>query len=254
MHYMGSKRRIAPFIVSIIAERVGMSGVLHEPFCGGANFTSAWPGPVFATDARCEMIAFWKAIQQGWEPPLMTREDYDFAKANPRHDPKMTAWAAVNGFRSKWFGGFDGKSCAGVIKRGPRAGEYCNRSPSLVMRRTNVLRQAPSLPADRVLFAAGDYSDFDSVSVSCVYCDPPYFGTTGYGQKFDHARFWLWAMIRSSTVPVFVSERFAPAGWQLVWERDTLNRTSTAHNKRKVERLFYRGPEHLHTLQAARGM
>jgi len=59
-----------------------------------------------------------------------------------------------------------------------------------------------------------DYREVVIPENSVVYCDPPYEGTEGYGNKFDHTAFWEW--VRTREFPVFVSERSAPEDFMSV--------------------------------------
>ena len=80
-----------------------------------------------------------------------------------------------------------------------------------------------------------DYKDVDIPDNSVVYCDPPYEGTAGYGDCFDHAEFWEWA--RTREFPVYVSEMNAPDDFTAVFEYRKQGKFNGDSGARK-ERLF----------------
>lgn len=98
------------------------------------------------------------------------------------------------------------------------------------------LRWLLSLKGNRQVTPSNlDYREVPIPENSVVYCDPPYEGTTGYGNKFDHAAFWEWA--RSREFPVFVSERSAPEDFAAVLEYSKQARFNKTSGWRK-EGLF----------------
>ena len=93
--------------------------------------------------------------------------------------------------------------------------------------------------AEMEIFVGGQYGR------TVVYCDPPYAGTTSYkgAPPFDHALFWRtmneW---HARGAHVFVSEYTAPAGWDIMFEREhrvVLQGASEA-TRSATERLFTR--------------
>lgn len=75
MQYVGSKRRIAKDILSEIDKVRASDQLLVEPFCGGCNFTIHTRSPVLAADSNGPLIAMWRALQNGWQPPENLSED-----------------------------------------------------------------------------------------------------------------------------------------------------------------------------------
>lgn len=78
---------------------------------------------------------------------------------------------------------------------------------------------------------------------SIVYCDPPYFGTTDYKDKFDHSIFWDWVRaLANDGHKVYVSEYQAPNDFKCIWSKEIKSSLSangkTGGSKRSVERLF----------------
>ena len=61
---------------------------------------------------------------------------------------------------------------------------------------------------ERLELSSKSYESITILPRSVVYCDPPYKGTAGYIDSFDHDIFWDW--VRNQSEPVFVSEYNAP--------------------------------------------
>jgi hypothetical protein len=72
---------------------------------------------------------------------------------------------------------------------------------------------------------------------STVYCDIPYFGTTGYGMEFDHKDFYEWALSRD--FPVFVSEYWMPDDFVCIAMKEKrVTYASDRNDILKVEKIF----------------
>ena len=56
----------------------------------------------------------------------------------------------------------------------------------------------------QIAISSLSYQDVKIEPDSIIYCDPPYAGTVGYLNKFDHAEFLSWAA--ENIIPVFISE------------------------------------------------
>ena len=85
MKYMGSKAKVARYIVPIIQEQIERSGyeTYLEPFCGGCNVIDKIEAPQrIASDCNKYLIALMQHIQAGGElPGYIEREEY--AKSEP---------------------------------------------------------------------------------------------------------------------------------------------------------------------------
>lgn len=72
MKYMGSKAKVARYIVPIIQEQIERSGyeTYLEPFCGGCNVIDKIEAPQrIASDCNKYLIALMQHIQAGGELP-----------------------------------------------------------------------------------------------------------------------------------------------------------------------------------------
>lgn len=230
---MGSKRRFAKELLPIILNDRIEGRYYVEPFCGGCNVIDKVDGNRIANDYNQDLIAMWKSLQGGWIPPDYTKEDYEKARTGIEFPDFERGYMAVNcSYSGKWFGGFAGvvKTKVGTIR------DYQSEA------KKNVLKQIKNL--ESVDFRSGSYKDLQIPRSSIIYCDPPYKGTTGYGQgAFDHDEFWQWCRdkVRQGH-KVFVSEYNAPSDWTCVWEKRAASSLSAngkiGGNKISVERLF----------------
>jgi DNA adenine methylase len=176
------------------------------------------------------LVAMWKAVQDGWEPPTYVSEDmYRDVRASMgtgKYDMATTAFVGYAcSFAAKWWGGY------------ARNKENTNYA----------LIGARAIDKKRHLFTGMEfhhtsYGTWD-IENALIYCDPPYADTTvGYRLKsFDTVLFWrqvdTW---RRNNNIVVVSEFKAPS-WvpepALSFEiRSSMNTVGVARNK---EKAFY---------------
>lgn len=66
---MGSKSRIAKYILPIILKDRKPAQYYVEPFCGGCNMIDKVDGFRIANDNNPYLIAMWKSLINGWIPP-----------------------------------------------------------------------------------------------------------------------------------------------------------------------------------------
>lgn len=182
-------------------------------------------GPVIATDANPALIALYRAVRAGWEPPtIVSREEHQAAKNLPDEDPRKALIGFGSSFGGAWFGSY-----AGGLNGKLTYAELAAR---------NVKRSAP-VPA------AVGHLDFFSVPPAAgelLYLDPPYKGTAGYAATgaFDHDRFYARVKEWSLLSPVFVSEYSLPFGTQL-WERTAKTTFGLKAGALRTERLYLIG-------------
>lgn len=95
MKYMGSKAKVARYIVPIIQEQIERSGyeTYLEPFCGGCNVIDKIEAPQrIASDCNKYLIALMQHIQAGGElPGYIEREEYAKVRANRDDYPHKLA-------------------------------------------------------------------------------------------------------------------------------------------------------------------
>ncbi len=163
MKYMGSKARLAKYILPIILD--GNSKVYIEPFVGGANMIDKVPSTYerIGYDNNKYLIAMWTALQSGWIPDVYSREERNDVRDNKdNYADYIVRWCGFNlSYCGDWFKGYAGKV---NTKEGIR--DYQQEAMN------NIKKQLPLLKG--VKFICSDYHSIDIPDDSIVYCDPPY--------------------------------------------------------------------------------
>lgn len=183
-------------------------------------------------DAHPYLIAMWKALQGGWQPPReISEKEYKRIKAHMDDDPALAGFAGFCcAFSGKWFGSYARDNTG-------RRDNYADTGRRAVLRDIRDLRQAR--------FICGDYRDVEIPREAVIYCDPPYKGTAGYSGagRFDSSEFWDYAaQLADSGCAVYVSEMQAPDGWVSVLDIEK-RRTISNYTGRQgiaIERLYVR--------------
>lgn len=230
---MGSKSRIAKFIVPIIQKYIDENNITSyiEPFVGGANMIEHINCKTkFGYDTNYYLIEFFKQLQQGWNPLdniNMTKELYNDIKDNKgKYQPCMVALAGFCAtYNAKWFGGY-----AGIVKT--KIGTERNYYDEAVR---NVLKQIKNLKD--VQFETKNYKDLDMHN-SVIYCDPPYENTTKYKDDFNHQEYWDWVREKSKDNVVFCSEYNAPDDFIQIWSKELTTTLDKSSRKKDIEKLF----------------
>lgn len=231
MKFVGGKTRIVKDILPIIlCDRSDRWYV--EPFAGGFNVVCNVDGKRIASDANYYLIALFKAIQKGWNPPqsLSRQEYYDVYENMGKYDPYFVGFVGFAcSYKGKWFGGY-----GGATRNGSR--NYCDESMRALLKQ--------SVQLQGVVIENEDYQDLYVPANSIIYCDPPYYNTVdAYGDvEFDSDDFWDWCVIMASKGHrVFVSEYTIPYGIdaECVWFRETYNSIDVINSSKSgIERLF----------------
>ncbi len=230
---MGSKARFAKELSEIMSGSISKTGTYIEPFAGGMNMISKIQKSDLAriaNDSNPYLIALFKALQQGWEPPdYIEKDEYTDIK-NGSYPEYLKGWVGFNcSYSGKWFGGFAGKT---QTRNGIR--NYQEEAKRNVMKQIEHLRD--------VIFMNQNYSDISVPFGSVVYCDPPYANTTDYFSSFDSIAFWCWVREVSNSATVFVSEYEAPDDFTCIWEKQAVSSLSAngklGGNKVSTEKLF----------------
>ena len=175
-----------------------------------------------ASDSNKALITMYQALQDGWLPPEEVSESlYTEYKLKQDSADPLTAFIGIGcSFGGKWFGGYARSSDR----------NYCSNA------RNSLIKQLPKIKD--VLFKDRDYRNW--IPYNClVYCDPPYEGTTGYKDKFDHVSFWDTMRAWSKDNIVIISEYNAPADFKCVLEIPTRTDMRVAGKQEaRTERLF----------------
>tara|TARA_R100001440_G_scaffold69051_1_gene90761 strand:+ start:205 stop:921 length:717 start_codon:yes stop_codon:yes gene_type:complete len=224
--YMGGKSRIYKKLINFMEAERGENMTWVEPFMGSGKVLFNVKGPRIGNDINHELIALFKAVQNGYEPPSEVSEDeYNHIKHHqelyPDHLKGFVSFACSFG-GSRWNG----------YSRGENR-NYALESKRAIERNKNKIK-------DVVLYSS-DYKTLNIPPSSLIYCDPPYINTKGYGFEFDHDEFYDWCRLKVAEGHlVFVSEYEAPKDFKSVWSKKvhvSLERNKTNHKEEKLFRV-----------------
>ena len=240
LKYMGSKSKIAKYIVPIIQSYVekDRAEVYVELFVGGANVIDKVKAEYkVGYDINPYLIALLKRVQSG--KPLLEEvpfELYDKArKAFYNKTSEFKDWEIGNigflaSYNGRFFDGGYAKSGYEKTPKGERFRDYYREA------KDNLLKQAPDLKG--IDFRVGDYKK--SFTNCVVYLDPPYQGGKAYlySPDFDYDEFWNYVRWLSTHNTVLVSELNAPADFKVIWEQEVSRSIKATDKGKAVEKLF----------------
>jgi DNA adenine methylase len=236
MKYMGSKARIAKYILPIMLATVAEKNITTwiEPFVGGGNTIDKVPSNLIriGIDYNPHTIAAMVAVRDRLSelPETLTKEEYDSLRGTSPEP--ISSWI-------RFVASFGGKFENGFARQGNPL-KY--RSEPIVEGKRNAQKQSPLLQG--VTFIHGSYAYYDKEDFdNClIYCDPPYQNSTSYKtDKFDHEHFWQWAREMSGNNSVFVSEYIAPEDFTCVWSGEVKTNFASQRSKPThlaIEKLF----------------
>ena len=233
MKYMGSKNRIAKHILPIMLEHRKEGQWWVEPFVGGGNMIDKVKGKRAGFDSSKDTIDALKLIRDGLS--FIPKDNTEYTE----HDYKAKSDLGImrlDGFASyaysyggKHWGGWSRTSADGSTQRDYVAEAY-----------RNAVKQSPLLQYVELINTEYIHVDLSRYGSAIIYCDPPYKGSTGYRNSFDHVRFWDWCHAKSSEGhTVFVSEYTAPEWVECIWEKEIVSSlTKDTGSKKGLEKLF----------------
>jgi len=223
MSYLGGKTLLGSKIAQQVRSRRRNFQPIIEPFCGMASVTQRlFPGPIYASDSCRPLILCLKAVQAGWVPPdFISEEEYYELKAAWKEGVESALIGFV-GFNCSW----GGKWFAGYARSGDR--NLCLECKRDILRKMKQCKD--------VIFEHKNYKNL-TPNNALIYCDPPYAGTTGYGETFDTKMFWRTARRWSKTNTVIISEYVAPPDFKIIAEFDHFS-IKSMDKKATTEYLF----------------
>ena len=228
MKYMGSKNRIAKYLLPIMLKEKTNKMTWVEPFVGGANMIDKVNGKRIGADVNKYLIKALCLIRD--EPNRIprnnqeyTEEMFNMAKNGDLKNPVDCFAMFQYTFGSKFKDGW------AKNKRGTDYVKECVK---------NVLIQSKKI--QNVEFIHSSYKNLQIPKNSLIYCDPPYSNTTKYHNDFNHLEFWNWCRIKTKQGhKVFISEYNAPKDFRCVWQQQIKNNLNSNNNNRNaIERLF----------------
>lgn len=248
---MGSKARIAKYILPIILKDRKPGQWYVEPFCGGLNLLRGVDGNRIVSDVHNDLCAFYIAIQNGWQPPkYINEDDYNRIKKISK-DPVLRGYVGfLFSFGAKYMDTYrrqggnriakakKDKTLIGVeLKNNYGSMDYTNKlAKDWVCELFNLLKG--------VHVVCSDYSNLKIPPKSIIYCDPPYLGTTQFkgAPVFGYNKFYDWCRFKAAQGHrVFVSEYNMPKDFKTVWQKGIkvyLNNSGQAKAGDRVEKLF----------------
>lgn len=233
MKYMGSKARIAKYILPIMQQYRKPNQLWVAPFVGGGNMIDKVPGRRLGCDVDSNCISALIAIRDHIKELPKNNSEFteDMYRALRHIDEAQYKYKGYAGFAfsygGKWMGGWRRD---GIGRR-----DYVREAYN------NAKKQSEKLQG--VILTQSSYNCLELHEPSLIYCDPPYEHATKYMTKFDHSMFWAWCREKSMAGhTVFVSEYIAPPDFIPVWEkRITSSLTQNTGAKNAVEKLFIYG-------------
>lgn len=213
MKYMGSKSRIAKYIVPILQECIDSNNV---------------------TTYR---------VQKG--KPLLdevTRDTYNLVREawrNGTDKDKYEQWYVGNvgflaSYNGRWFDGGYAKPTSIKTSNGNKTRDYYQES------KRNLEKQASDLLT--VSLNCTSYEQYLKTDYSgvCFYLDPPYFHTKEFGiaTNFNSVDFWNFTRELSKNNYVYISEQCAPDDFETVWAKPVLRSINAQNKEHKTECLF----------------
>lgn len=240
MKYMGSKSRIAKYLVPIIQKYIDTNNIENyiEPFVGGANMIDKIKCKNrIGYDKSKELIALLNHAKESCDYPNdIPKGVYDKVRTsfNNDDDTYTDTEKGIVGFLASCKGRFfDGGYSGTRTGKDGKTRNYYDEA------KRNLLKQSPLLK-DIFFKQVATYGDIEIEDGSLVYCDPPYKDTKQYGTSkgFNHDDFWEWVRKLSKNNIVLVSELQAPDDFECIWQQDLKIAMNNDTSKINTERLF----------------
>ena len=228
MKYMGSKNRIAKYILPIMLAERKDGQYWVEPFVGGGNIIDKVDGLRIGGDSNMYLIEAMIDIRDNVN--ILPRDNTEFTELDYK-DLRKSFDYQHRGFAGFAFS-YSGKWLGGWCRDGANKRDYVKEAYN------NAVKQSPLL--NGVKFIHSSYSELEVPDDSIIYCDPPYANTTGYKDSFNHDKFWDWCRLKSfNGNTVFVSEYNAPEDFECVWSKEIVSSlTKDTGSKKGTEKLF----------------
>ena len=233
---MGSKNRIAKHILPLMLKDRKEGQYWVEPFVGGANMIDKVDGNRIGADFNDYLIEALKLIRDDVNsiPQVITESEYNSAKELRPLTGLVGFIGFAMSFGGKWFGGY---------RRDVAGSKGCIDNMRTQTRRSRDSAIKQSKLIQGVDFVFSSYSELVIPPNSIIYCDPPYEGTTGYKDKFNHSEFWQWCRDKvKEGHTIFVSEYNAPDDFECIWEQEVKSSLSangvSGGSKKSIEKLF----------------
>lgn len=243
MKYMGSKNRIAKFIVPILEKSFYDNNceTFIDACCGGCNLVDkiSTSIPRYANDLNKYLIEMFKGLQKGINYPMeidkglydLARDVYNGREVRFEHLMNMTddmvGWIGWMGSYNGRF--FDGGYSGHDVKGRDYIGEQIR----------NTLNQIENLKD--VTFTNKSLFDIEPKKKALIYFDIPYKDTKQYdtSKNFDYEKFYeLCSHLSFIGHKIFISEYSMPDYFKCVWEKEVTNSLNTKNTYKPIEKLY----------------
>lgn len=232
MQYVGSKRKLVPYLTRLFAALRQPGQLYVEPCMGSCAVAAEVPNPRVLSDANLDLVLMTKAFVEGrteWPycPDEQTHREWKMRKSSAER-----GWVGVVfSYRARFFHTYN----------------YLLTPDKVDRMRLRAIEFFKQLQGAEILHR--DYFNVDLSQNALIYCDPPYAGTATYPGTlpFDHFKFWQWVAEASKGNLVFVSEYVAPK--EFVCVKKFWTTVSLARNIR-AEKLYVH-PVHAERVLAA---
>lgn len=235
MKYMGSKARLAKYIVPIIQNEIDKHGSIYylEPFVGGANIIDKIQCQnKIGYDINKYLIALLKQTQKDISvfPKTITEEEYYKVKSNKNNYPDWYVGLVgfCGTFSAKFFDGYARDKTTG------------RDIPNEAIR--NIIKQASNLT--NIKFETKNYLDINEISGYVIYADPPYFDKESVKYKYpgieklDENIFWNWCRKIGKSNIILISNYDAPNDFKCIFEKEHRIFSKNTQKPIVTERLY----------------
>lgn len=231
MRYFGGKSKISKNLANVL-NPITKGKPFVDLFCGACNVVEkiTTASSRMANDNNPYLIALLKAIQDGWEPPIVVSEEqYNYTMS---HLDENSALSGFIGIGCSFGGGWEN----GYARRRDKYRNYAMEAHNTLLKQKSKL--------GGVTFTSCDYNKAPIPVGAVVYCDPPYKSTTNkyYVKKFDYDAFIEWVEANKEKYDIYISEykeNFAqwPSNYEIVWEKESCQEMSK--RKKTTEVLIH---------------
>lgn len=240
---MGSKARVAKYIVPIIQKCINDNGIESyiEPFVGGANIIDKIScEQKIGNDIRTSLVALLSYVQNGGQlPNYISYCEYSNVRSNPEayDDWYVGCVGFLASYNGRYFDGGYAKSGYEKTKSGERYRDYYRES------KENLLKQSQQSSFKDIAFQCSNYVDLFNEyrpNNSVIYCDPPYAQTKQYSnsKNFDYDKFWNIVREYSKTNYILVSELQCPEDFVSMWQQEVSRSIKSTDKSNATEKLF----------------
>lgn len=236
---MGSKSRIAKYIVPILQSYIDKNGIENhiEPFIGGANIIDKIKCKnKYASDNNEYLIELYKNLDKiNTLPETITKEEYSKVRdCYNNNSSNYEKWyVGAIGFLASYNGRFFDGGYAGIVHtKANTIRDYYDEA------KRNLEKQIPNLKD--IHWKCCDYKELKNIRNFLIYCDIPYKDTKQYNtsKNFNHDVFWEWVRDKSKNNIVIVSECQAPKDMTCIWEQKIIRSIDNTKRVGSVEKLF----------------